>query len=596
MKNGKSVVRISDPVACRLSPVSSVARGMTLIEAVVGAAIMLVVFLGIFAAFQVSIDLVFSTKAATSATALVNERMEYIRGLTYDAIGTVGGIPSGTIPQTEQVMLNGIPYVLSTLVQYVDDPTDGLDALDETGVTADYKLVRISADWTIRERPRTTFAVTRIAPNGIETLAAGGTLRVNVFDTAAAAVSGASVHIVNAAVNPAVDVTVTTGASGSVAFPGAPPGSGYEVTVSKTGYSSAQTYPVTTENQNPNPGHLSIVDQTTTTLSLSIDVIGSLKLSTFSPVGPGEFEDLFNNDSQLSATTSTAVIGGALQLEGEPGSYPAAGIAYSSPVSPQYLSAWDSVSWVSVTPAGTAASVMLYYWDGAAYIPVPDSALPGNSTGFSGGVIDISLLPVGTYTQLELRGDLASGDVAVTPEISEWRVSYSAGPTPLPNVDFDIHGAKTIGVSSQGAPIYKYEDSLTTAQNGEWTITPTEADSYVVSLPSGSPYTISELCAPAPSVSPGANVNVSTTVVDAVANSLRVVVTGGGANVPGANVSVVGGAVNQNQTTSSCGQVFFGGVPVNTYTITVSASGYQDAVESISIAGTTVISVALTPI
>ncbi|MBX9765536.1 prepilin-type N-terminal cleavage/methylation domain-containing protein, partial [Patescibacteria group bacterium] len=201
-------------------------RGMTLIEAIVGAAIMLVVFLGIFAAFQISLDLVFSTRAATSATALVNERMEYVRGLNYDAIGTVGGIPAGTIPQVEQTTLNGVPYTLSTLVQYVDDPTDGLDALDETGVTADYKLVRVSAHWTIRGLARSTFALTRIAPKGIETLSAGGTLRVNVFDTATAPVSGAVVRIVNNTVSAAVNLTVTTGTSGCIGFPGAPPGWG----------------------------------------------------------------------------------------------------------------------------------------------------------------------------------------------------------------------------------------------------------------------------------------------------------------------------------------------------------------------------------
>jgi hypothetical protein len=97
-----------------------------------------------------------------------------------------------------------------------------------------------------------------------------------VFDTAAAPVSGASVHVVNASVSPAVDLTITTGTSGSIALPGAPPGSGYAVTVTKTGYSSAQTYAVTTENQNPNPGHVSIVNDTTTTLSLSIDRTGIL--------------------------------------------------------------------------------------------------------------------------------------------------------------------------------------------------------------------------------------------------------------------------------------------------------------------------------
>lgn len=572
-----------------------VARGMTLIEAAVGSAVMLIVFLAIFSAFQISIDLVFSTKAATSATALVNERMEYIRGLSYDAIGTVGGIPAGPIPQIEQMMLNGIPYTLSTLVQYVDDPTDGLDDLDETGVTADYKIIRVSADWMVRDLPRNTFAVTTISPTGIETLAAGGTLRVNVFDTAAAPVSGASVHIVNASVSPAVNVTVSTGVSGAIAFPGAPPGSGYEVTVTKDGYSSAQTYAVTTENQNPNPGHASIVDETTTTLSLSIDETGVLRMFSFAPIGSGEFEDLFADESKISATSSTQIVAGVLQLESTEGNYAPLGTASSIAVAPQYLSTWDSVSWDAVTPADTAATVSLYYWNGSQYVLVPDAALAGNSAGLTSGSADISALPIATYGTLQLRVTLSSSDIAVTPEIRDWNISYTAGPTPLPDVDFDIHGAKTIGVSAQGAPIYKYDESHTTTQYGEWVIDPIDPDLYSVSLPSGSPYTISELCVPAPSVAPGTELSVSMTLEDAVTNSIRVVATGNGAQIAGATVTIVGGAVNQNKTTSACGQAFFGGVPVNSYTVTVSAPGYQDAVETLSITGATVLSVALTP-
>lgn len=570
-------------------------RGMTLIEAVVGTAIMLVVFLGIFAAFQISIDLIFSTRAATSATALVNERMEYVRGLTYDAIGTQGGIPAGPIPQVEQITANGVNYTVATLVQYVDDPTDGLDEADETGVTADYKVVRVSANWSVRGRPRTTFAVTRISPTGIETLADGGTIRVNVFDTAAEPVSGATVRIVNTDVNPDIDVSVTTGVSGSVAFPGAPPASNYEVTVTKSGYSSAQTYPVTVENQNPNPGHISVVDETTTTLSLSIDETGSLKVYTYSPIGDGEFEDLFSDDAKLSATTSAEVSAGALVLSGGAGSYASTGDGYSISIAPNQLVAWDTVSWSAVTPTDTAALVSLYYWDGAAYSLIPDADIPGNAAGLSSGTLDISALPIATYGTLRLRAALSSSDVNVTPEIRDWNISYSAGPTPLADVEFDIRGAKTIGVSSQGAPLYKYDESHTTTQYGEWIITPIDPDSYTISLPSGSPHTISELCAASPVVSPAGNTEVSMTVVDAVTNSLRAVVTGNGSPLSGATVSISGGAVSDSDTTSSCGQVFFGGIPVNSYTVTISAPGFQDSIETISVTGSTVLSVALTP-
>lgn len=568
---------------------------MTLIEVVIGTAMILIIFLSIFAAFQISIDLVFSTKAATGANALVNERLEYIRGLAYDSVGTVNGIPSGPILQVEQKTLNGITYTLSTLVQYVDDPVDGLDAADTNGVTADYKSVKVSADWQIRGKPRTTFAVTRIAPKGMETLAAGGTLRVNVFNTLAAPVEGATVRIVHTS-NPTVDVSIDTGTAGSVAFPGTPPASGYQVSVTKTGYSSAQTYDATVANPNPNPGHVTVVNKTTTTLSLSIDLLGQLTVSTFSPKGPGTFSDTFANQSELLSTTSATVSGGSLRLSGSAGAYPASGSGASVDISPAYLSNWNSLSWTASTSPQATALVSLYYWNGSAYVPVPNSALTGNSAGFSSSPVDISALPIGTYGRLQIFGALSSTNPDLTPEILDWSVSYTAGPTPLPNVPFSIHGAKTIGTAAGGTPIYKFSENDTTTAFGTWVITPIEADGYTISLPSGSPHVVSELCPIAPSVSPGQNATASMILANATTNSLRAIVTGGGNPLQNATVTLTGNSVNQQITTSSCGQGIFLGIPAGTYTAVVSAAGYQTAtINNVSVSGASTLSETLSP-
>ncbi|MBV9349749.1 MAG: carboxypeptidase regulatory-like domain-containing protein, partial [Patescibacteria group bacterium] len=355
------------------------AEGMTFIEMLVGIAILLIVFLGLFAAFQLSINLVFSTKAKTGAVALVNEKLEYIRGLSYDAVGTVGGIPGGNIPQTEQKTLNNITYTLSTLVQYVDDPADGTGASDQNGITADYKTVRVEADWMVAGSPRSTFAVTEIAPPGIETLANGGTLTVNVFDAFAKPIEGASVRVVNPSTTPAIDVTVESNSMGVVTFPGTPVATNYMVSATKSGYSTAQTYNVTAQNPNPSPGNIAVINKKTSTISLAIDALGSLAVSTFSPAAQANFTDSFANQSQLSATTSATVSGGSLRLSGTAGSYPASGSGYSMPIAPQYLSAWNSLSFTGSSSPQASLSVHVYYWNGSAYVPVPDSALPGNS-------------------------------------------------------------------------------------------------------------------------------------------------------------------------------------------------------------------------
>lgn len=569
---------------------------MTLIDVVVGVSIMVIVFFAIFGAFRLAIDLVFSTKAKTGAVALVTEQMEYIRSLGYDSVGTVGGIPAGPIVQVQQKALNGIPYTITTLVQYVDDPADGTGNADTNHITADYKIVKVTADWLIRTSPRTTFAVTKIAPHGIETLGNGGTLRVNVFDALTASVSGATVRIINASTNPTIDVSVDTSSAGSVEFPGAPAAGGYQVTVTKPGYSTAQTYSATAGNPNPNPGHVAVVNKQTSTISFAIDTLASLSVASWNPIASGSFTDPFTGVSQLSATSSTVVSGSSLRLEGSAPTYPANGTAMSVAIAPAYLANWSSLSWHASTSASASALVSLYYLTSNGYALVPQNDLPGNSAGFSASPVDLSALLVATYPDLRIGAALSTSDPSITPEILDWTLSYTAGPTPLPNVAFSLRGTKTIGTTGGGASIYKMSGSYATDQYAQWATSTLEWDTYVLTLPSGSPYTIIEQCPDALSLSPAGSVSQSLTLVNAVANSLRLSVLGNGNPLQNASITVIGGSTNVSGSTSSCGQAFFA-LPSGSYTVTISAAGYQTDIENaVSVSGSSVLSVSLAPL
>ena len=516
---------------------------MTLIDVVVGTSIMLIIFLGIFGAFRISIELVFSTKAKTGAISVLTEKLEYIRGLPYDSVGTVGGIPAGNIPQIEQVSLNGLTYTVNTLIQYVDAPEDGLDINDENGITADYKTVKVEIFWNVKESSRSTFAVTRIAPIGQESLEGGGTLRVNVFDNEVDPVEGATVRIVNGATSPAIDVSAETNNAGSVSFPGTPEESGYEIYVTKTGYSSAQTYGVTAGNPNPSPIHVSVAESETTAASFAIDLDGALRFFTFEPEGPGSFDDTFTDETGLSSTNQVVTVSGALTLEEvAEGEYAASGSAFSNSISPSYLASWNEIMFASTTPENTTLSVRLYYFDGSVFTLVPDEDLPNNSTGFTESPIDISLLGTGTYSSLQLGAFLDTADPAQTPELLDWSLSYRAGPSPLPNVDFDIHGEKTIGTDAGGQPVYKYNDSFTTTQFAEWFIDPIEWDEYTVVLGSPNPaYDVVERCPNIIAPAPGEVLDVSVTLGTDTDHSLRVIVTDeNGGVLSGATVTLSG--------------------------------------------------------
>jgi hypothetical protein len=252
-----------------------------MIDVIVGVAIFVIVFVGIFGIFKLSIELVASSKAKTGALALANEQMEFLRSLPYDAVGTLGGIPSGNIPQEETIILNKSAYKRRTFVQYIDDPKDGLGGGDENSITADYKIAKIELKWFIKGAERKFSLVSNIVPKGIETLAGGGILTINAIDAFGALLPGAQVTIKNNDTNPIINLTTFTSGPGRVTLPGAPAASNYEIIVTKSGYSTAQTYDADTDNPNPDPGHLSVIEGETTSSSFAIDVLSSKTVRTY---------------------------------------------------------------------------------------------------------------------------------------------------------------------------------------------------------------------------------------------------------------------------------------------------------------------------
>lgn len=563
---------------------------MTLIEVVVGVAVMTMVFFSLFGAFRISIELIFSTKAKTGAVALMTERIEYIRSLPYASVGTVGGIPPGVVPQVEQMSLNGIVYTVRTIIQYTDAPEDGLGVADSNAITADYKTVKVEVLWNVKDSPRSTFAVTRVAPSGIETLEGGGTLNVNVLNSTISPVEGATVHIVNNTTNPVVDVSVDTNTEGTVSFPGAPEAGGYEITVTKTGYSSAQTYTASSTNPNPSPAHIAVLDEQTTSISFFIDTLGSLFFRTYEPIEEFSFLDPLTDLSMISQTASTSISGGALVLdETSPAIYEPSGSARSISILPPLLTSWGEVSFTKVTPGGTTLIVQIYYFDGSSYSLIPDADLPGNSAGFSAGPIDVSGLATTTYTQLQL-GTYMTSDTSATPRLAQWSLTYYVGPTPLPNVSFQIHGSKTIGTNG-AFPVYKRNEAFTTDTNAEWQFDDVEWDTYSVDLIDA--YDIAERCPNDIVVSPGANLSPYFYLAPDTTNSIRVYVADTNGPVSGAQVTVSGSVGSAN--TSGCGQVYFGGITGGDYTVTVSKTGYQTEQDTISILGDIELVVGLTP-
>jgi len=578
-------------------------RGFSLVEVLVASSLMLIVFVGITGAFQAILELASHNKSKVSALAIASERMEFIRNLPYDDIGTVSGIPSGAIPQTEIVSLNGIDYTRRVLVQYVDAPEDGTESADENGITADYKRVKVEVSWATRNATSTVFSVSNFVPKGIETIAGGGTLIINVLNALGVPVAAADVHIENNTLDPVVSIDTFTNTEGKVLFPGSPAGSSYEITVTKAGYSTAKTYDSDVTNPNPSPGHLSVIEGETTVSTFQIDVLGSKTVNTYEQIKSVEWEDSFNDMSNISQFASTTAVGGDLVLSGGAGNYEADGYAYSATTAPAYLASWEEVSWEDNKSPSTNIIYKVYDTSGQAPTLIPDGNIPGNSSGLTISPVDISSLDILTYPSIQIAAFLNTVDSNNTPSVSEWKIKYKEGPIPLPNLAFNMTGNKTIGTSGGGNPIYKYSEDLQTDGSGGLSIADLEWDLYTITIDNDTlGLDIGESCEPQPlSLLPGVSTTTSLYFVPQTTNSLLVSVkNSSGDLLSGASVRLYRIGVDITNTSSLCGQVLFSGISPGTtsdgdaYSIDLSLVGYTDTtIMDVEVSGASTIDVVI---
>ena len=577
-------------------------RGATLLDAVVGTALMLVVFIGIVGAFRLTVMAVSNNKARAGAIALSNERLEFVRSLPYNSVGTVGGIPSGSIAQTEIVTLNDVRYTRRTFISYEDDPADGTAGADANNIRTDYKAAKVTVSWTVRDGVHTITLVSRLSPPGIETSVPGGTLSFNVTDAALLPISNAQIRIVNAGVTPAVDLTTYTDASGLASVLGTPPGSGYRITVTKSGYSTAQTYSSSATNTSPIPAHLGVALDQTTAATFAIDLLSTKTIETFTPVTRATTTESFSGSAGIASSTSITVAGGVARLTTDAGAYPGTGMFVSTSVSTSSLAAWKWFSSVETKPANTDIRYRIY--DGSGVTPVPDSMIPGNSSGL-GQPIDLNGVSTSTYTALTVHATLTTSDASSTPSIDSWSVALDSGPRPLPNVALTMRGAKTIGSTAGGALVYKYDNATVASDaSGSVTLANIEWDTYTVSLNASTTYAISSACEPQPQyLAPNSTQVTRIFLSPFTTHSLLVDVTNAsGVTIPNASVHLFRTTpVYTNTITSdTCGQAFFSGISSgtsgsgNAYSLDVSAAGYQTfSSTQVNVSGTSRLSVIL---
>ncbi len=562
-------------------------KGISLVSILVGIAIMMSVFMVLFSSFNALLKFAERNRMRANAIMLANEQIETIRALPFDSIGTIGGLPPGDIPQNETIIFDGRSYNKRTFIQYIDDPADGTGASDT--LTADYKRIKVEMSYDYSGVTQSFSIVTTVAPKSQESLVGAGVLRINITDAVNDPVWMATVHIVNNLVATSVDITTFTNASGTVSFPGAWSGGGYEVYVSKSGYSSAQTYTASSTNPNPSPSPFNVPENGTMEVFFKIDLFSTLDIKTRKwPIRKKLLDD-FTDYSKISTTTNTQISSGDLTLSGSVGSYSLSGNSRSTPVTPISIGSWLLFSFEDDTSASTSVSYQIEYDTGSnVFALVPDSDLPNNSVGFTQSPVGLYDLSTTTYTSLRIKTNLSTIDTNITPSVHKYTLSYEEPSVPEPNVSFDIHGSKTIG-----AGVYKYDESYQTSASGLWHGDNMEWDIYTIDIAG---YDIAEDCPALPIVlEPDTNFTQTLTLSPTSSDNLRVQILNSLGNpVPHAEVRITGGGSDITLSTGQCGIAYYSSLTPITYDISVIADGLKSATSSVAVSGATTKIVTLT--
>lgn len=268
--------------------------GFTLIEALTLLFLFSVITTSFYQAWLLGTRHMLDARNRLGATALANQKMEMVRSLDYDIIGTkswngsswVYGIPGGDILETETVQASNASFQVHTAVRYIDDPYDGTFGGSPNDLApTDYKTVRIAVSWGFGGSSHEVVTFATVSPEGVESASNTGVLSINVLNAAGDGVPNATVRVVNTALG--VDFTDITDATGNLMRPGAAPGTqNYEIIVTKSGYYGVRTYPAAPASSfDPLDLHASVTAAAINQKSLLMDESADITVETEDPFG-----------------------------------------------------------------------------------------------------------------------------------------------------------------------------------------------------------------------------------------------------------------------------------------------------------------------
>lgn len=258
-------------------------RGFTVLETMVAMAIFLLFAVGVYSGINMVFKIVYQSRLRLIETSLLAEKLEVVRNLPYDSVGIISGVPAGVLPRTQTEKRNGIDFVLTTTVRNSDDPFDGTAASSTYPdlSAADYKTVEIEVICNNCGQKESMVMSTIVAPKQLEGASQNGHLFVSVSGADGRGISGANVHVSNTSINPNISIDEVTDNDGWFRLVDTPTGTqSYNITVSKSGYSSDYTVVPSVSNPSPKKLPSNVAAQMVTEVYFMIDQLGSINLRT----------------------------------------------------------------------------------------------------------------------------------------------------------------------------------------------------------------------------------------------------------------------------------------------------------------------------
>lgn len=585
-------------------------RGVTLIEAVV--AIGLLLGFGT-AVYGIVIQLARANAKAgerAATLAIANEQLEVIRNLPYASVGVVGGIPNGVLAASRQITRNNRTFTIATTVHNIDDSFDGtIGGSPNDTAPADYKRAEVTVNCQGCTSGTQSKLTTVVAPNGLEIGTNNGALFVRVINALGQPVSGATVTVVNNSVSPAVNLVDVTNTNGELQLIDVPPSvASYQITTTKSGYSTDQTLTATVPNPNPVKPHATVAVGQVTQLTFAIDTLANLSLTTMNssctPIsGVGVRLDgtklVGTNPDVLKYTeTTTSPFGGVIARTLEWDTYNAVitslghaliGTVGTLPVN-LLPSGTQNISLILGSP--TAHGLHVTVKNGTTQLPLTDAMVQVTKAGYDQTFV------TGRGYLLQSNWVGGSGQDAFTDE-----TKYESD-----DGNVDVSSAGQLSLRESGG-VYQVAGTLTSSTFDTGGATnyvalswapisqPLEAGTSSVRLQLATNNDGTTWDYLGPDGTSGTYYSVSNTSIHAALNGNRYLRYRLYLTTEDTTVTPVVSDVAISFT-SSCvppGQVFFSGLSDDTYQVTTSAAGYDTDAQSIPVDGWTHLEVLLSP-